>query len=153
MGRNREPDAPSDLEEDVLGADGVVTVKPRADSRKLFAVGLGDVEHWDELEASDDPVILFVLGVGVLVDHRGENPDGLLSLAVEAIPLPQGVDACDLDCLVALGCDEEHVPEGVAVETALEAEAALPVVGRREVADPLCQLLDEFRVIVLGGHF
>jgi hypothetical protein len=29
----------------------------------------------------------------------------------------------------------------------------LPFVGCREVADPLRELGDEFRVIVFGGHF
>ena len=42
---------------------------------------------------------------------------------------------------------------GLAVELGLEVEVALPLLGRREVADPLCQLLDEFRVVVLGGHY
>ncbi|MHB8247122.1 MAG: hypothetical protein ACYDGN_17610 [Acidimicrobiales bacterium] len=71
-------------------ADGIVIVKPGADGRKLFALGLGNVEHWEELEASDNPISLAVFGVGVLVDHRGENPDGLLSLADQAVHLPPG---------------------------------------------------------------
>ena len=106
---------------------GVVTVEPVADGRQLFAVGLSDVEHRNEFEAPDDPVYLAFLSVGVLVDHRGENPDGLLSLADEAVHLPPGVEAGDPCRLVALGCDEEHVAEAVAVKAALEVEVVLPV--------------------------
>ena len=85
----------------------IVTVEPVADGRQLAAIGLGDVEHRHELEASDDPIILALYGVGLLVDHGGENPDRLLSPADEAIELAPGVEACDPSCLMALGGDEE----------------------------------------------
>jgi hypothetical protein len=149
---DREADRLSDRHELGVATFGIVTFEPVANGRQLFAVGLSDVEYRHELEASDDPIVLAVLGVGVLVDHGGENPDGLLTLADEAIELPPGVEACHPSCLVALGGNEENVPKAVVVKAALEVEVALPFLGRREGTDPLCQLGDEFRVVVLGHH-
>jgi len=66
----------------------------------------------------------------------GREPDGLLTLADEAIELPPGVEACHPSCLVALGGNEENVPKAVVVKAALEVEVALPFLGRREGTDP-----------------
>ena len=43
---------------------GVFAIQPVADGWQLFAVSLSDVEHRHELEATDDPVVLAVFGVG-----------------------------------------------------------------------------------------
>jgi hypothetical protein len=53
---------------------------------------------------------------------------------------------------VTLVGDEENVSEAVVVKAALELEVALPFLGRCEGSDSLCQLGDEFRVVVLGCH-
>jgi len=147
-----EADRSGDAEERRVAPGRVVAFETVADSRQLFAVGLGDVEHGDELEAPDDVLGLAVFGFGVLVDDGGENPDGFLTPPDEAVHLRPRVEARHLVCLVALGGDENHVVEAVAVQLGLEVQVALPLLGRREVADPLCQLLDEFPVVVLCGH-
>ena len=73
---------------------GIVAVEPVADGRQLFAVGLGDIEDRHVLEATDDSIVVAVLGVGLLVDHRRQDPDRLLALADEAAQLVPGVEAC-----------------------------------------------------------
>src|ERR1700722_15749953 len=149
---DREPDAPRELEENVVGACRIISIEPAAYGRKLFAVSLRNIEHGDELEASDNPIILAALGISPLVQHRGENPDGLFSLADEAIHRPPSVESCYPSRRGALGGDEERVPVGVTVKSALEAQVTLPILGRREVADPLRQCVNEFRVVVFAGH-
>jgi FixJ family two-component response regulator len=54
---------------------------------------------------------------------------------------------------VALSIDKEYVPKAVSVEAALEIEIVLPVLRGDEVADPLREFGNEFRVVVLKGHF
>src|SRR5579875_3864107 len=131
-------DRPGDGEERRVVPGRVVAGKAFADGGELFAVGLGDVEHGDELEAPDYLLGLSFLGPNVLVDHGGEDPDGRLSLADEAVQLPPGVEACHLSCFVALSSDEQHVVERVTVELRLEVEVALPLLGRGEVPYPFC---------------
>ena len=108
---------------------GIITIEAVADGWQLFAVGLCEVEHRHELEASDHPIVVAIFSVSALVDHGGENPDGLLSFADKATELPPGVEACNPSCLVALGSDEKHVPKAVAVKAALEVEVVLPFLG------------------------
>ena len=58
-------------------------------------------------------------------------------LRTRPVELAQGVEACHQRCLVALGGNQEHVVEPVAVEPALEVEVTLPGTGRCQVGDPL----------------
>jgi len=124
-----------------------------ADSRKILAVRGGDVEHWYPFEASDHLLLFVSLLVSLLVDHGGENPDGLLSLADKPYVRLPGIEPGDPGGFVSLLGDEHDVVRAVAIEAALAGEVALPLVGCGEVGDSLEQLFEEFGTVGCGGHF
>jgi hypothetical protein len=118
-------------------------------------VGLADVEH------AEDGVVdagrALVVAVLVRFDAFGgvaenlDRPLALADLAAAGLPLPESGDAGRVR---ALGLDQEHVAEAVAVEPGCQAQERAPAVGAGELlelgADRVVQAIG-FGAAFLGG--
>ena len=149
---------PDHLGEAVGDAVGVVAVE-EVDRRlgERVAVGLGDVEDVDDLEAAEDAggFVACVVGVAVCsaVGAGGEDGDALLAasdLSAEGLPGPVSGDVGGVGLLQE---DQQQVVERVRAEPAGGVEESLPVLAGGEVLDGGDESVVRLGETVGTGHF